>query len=140
MAKYNRRCAYCGNLYYACRSCIGIHSWNNVYCSINCYLEDNKTKFKNKLPKIINDGGDDMKIVLRGGLRTTGKTIDIVGYNLEVGKFDCTDGKTYKLEDFSYFIVPADEMKEYRIKPKETLKKTTTKPETESVKATTATE
>ena len=49
--------------------------------------------------------------LLRAGL-TNKDTIDIVGYDLELGKFDCSDGKTRVYEDFSYFIVPKNEMKE----------------------------
>lgn len=50
------------------------------------------------------------KILLRAGF-TNGETISITGYDLELGKFDCTDGKTHDFEDFEYFIVPVDEMK-----------------------------
>lgn len=48
--------------------------------------------------------------VLRAGL-TSGLTISITGYDLELGKFDCTDGETRTIDEFDYFIVPVDEMK-----------------------------
>lgn len=53
-------------------------------------------------------GVNTMKI--RAGL-TNGNTITINGYDLELGKFDCTDGLTRSFEDFSYFIIPSAEFK-----------------------------
>lgn len=53
-------------------------------------------------------GVNTMKI--RAGL-TNGDTITINGYDLELGKFDCTDGLTRSFEDFSYFIIPSAEFK-----------------------------
>ena len=47
---------------------------------------------------------------IRAGL-TNGNTITINGYDLELGKFDCTDGLTRSFEDFSYFIIPSAEFK-----------------------------
>ena len=119
MPKYNRKCFYCGKEYYCCSSCVGIHSWKNTHCSIECYL---KSQEENKDAKaiIIEEGGKKM-VVLRAGL-ANGKTIDIVGYDLELGKFDCSDGMTRVFDDFSYFIVPRDEMKEFAIKEKPIVK------------------
>lgn len=49
--------------------------------------------------------------LLRAGL-TNGKTIDIVGYDIMLGKFDCSDNTTKVFDDFEYFIMPKDELKE----------------------------
>ena len=59
---------------------------------------------------IIVQGSENMQTILRAGLKT-GLTISITGYDLELGKFDCTDGKTRTIDEFNYFIVPVDEMK-----------------------------
>lgn len=48
-------------------------------------------------------------VLLRAGL-TNGRTIDITGYDLELGRFDTSDGKTREYEQFDYFIVPREEM------------------------------
>lgn len=48
-------------------------------------------------------------VLLRAGL-TNGRTIDITGYDLELGRFDSDDGKTREYEQFDYFIVPREEM------------------------------
>nr|DAT69642.1 MAG TPA: CHC2 zinc finger protein [Caudoviricetes sp.]DAT69712.1 MAG TPA: CHC2 zinc finger protein [Caudoviricetes sp.] len=105
----NRRCNYCGREYYCCKSCISINSWKNSCCSVECYrkmLEEGVTT----LPQEIHKNEEVVMILLRAGL-TNGTTIDITGYDLELGKFDCTDGKTHVYEDFDYFIVPREEMK-----------------------------
>lgn len=47
---------------------------------------------------------------IRAGL-TNGNTITITGYDLELGKFDCTDGLTRGFDEFSYFIIPSEEFK-----------------------------
>ena len=52
-----------------------------------------------------------MKTSLRAGLKN-GRTITITGYDLELGKFDCSDGTSKVFEDFEYFIIPVSEMKE----------------------------
>lgn len=52
-----------------------------------------------------------MASVLRGAFLND-KTIDITGYDLELDKFDCSDGFTRSTKDFKYFVIPADEMKE----------------------------
>lgn len=71
-------------------------------------------------PQEINkEVGDRMATVLRAGLKDNG-TIDIVGYDLELGKFDCSDKKTRTLEDFEYFIIPREELKEISDKLKKT--------------------
>ena len=107
----NRKCNYCGQEYYCCKSCISIHSWKNVCCSVQCF---EKMILEGKIvePQRINEKEViSLKTLLRAGLLNK-DTIDIVGYDLDLGKFDCSDGKTRTYEDFSYFIVPKNEMKE----------------------------
>lgn len=63
-------------------------------------------------PQEINiEKGEKMSVLLRAGLKNK-DTINIVGYDLELGKFDCSDGKTRVYEDFSYFIIPKNELEE----------------------------
>lgn len=52
-----------------------------------------------------------MKTLLRGKLAGTDIFVDIIGYDLELGKFDCHDGVTRTPDDFRYFVIPCDEMK-----------------------------
>lgn len=110
MPKYNRKCPVCGEEYYCCRSCISINSWKNVCCSQECYREYVANIDNTMSPIIIENGVNDMGIILRAGL-VGGKTIDITGYDIVLGKFDCSDGQTRVFEDFEYFIVPKDELK-----------------------------
>ena len=86
----NRKCQNCGNEYYVCRSCISINSWKNVCCTQQCFrnlMANSDTEIK---PIIIESGVNNMNVVLRAGL-VGGKTIDIVGYDVVLGKFDCTE-------------------------------------------------
>lgn len=55
--------------------------------------------------------GEKMKTLLRGKLAGTDTFVDIIGYDLELGKFDCHDGVTRTPDDFRYFVIPCDEMK-----------------------------
>ena len=83
-----------------------------------------------------------MKVLLRGKLFEEDRIVDIVGYDLELGKFDCHDGVTRTPDDFRYFIIPTNEMKNINAyvselnekKSKTTTRKKTTqaKPEIES--------
>ena len=118
MPKYNRKCFYCGDEYYCCSSCVSINSWKNVYCSIDCFLKSQeKNNIQDIKPIIVDKGGKNMG-VLKAALKKNGRTIDIIGYDLDLGKFDCSDGSTKILEDFDYFIVSASEMSHYTLKPK----------------------
>lgn len=109
----NRKCNYCGNEYYCCKACISINSWKNVCCSVKCYMNMIKTADENKVygPQEVRQEGDIVRTLLRANLKGKG-TIDISGYDLELGKFDCSDGKTRLIDDFEYFIVPCEELKE----------------------------
>lgn len=109
--KKNRVCNYCGQEYYCCKSCISINSWKNICCSVQCFRSMIQEGIIKSPQEINNEKGENMSILLRAGL-VNKDTIDIVGYDLELGKFDCSDGKTRVYDDFSYFIVPKEEMKE----------------------------
>lgn len=69
-------------------------------------------------------------VLLRAGLKNK-RTIDIVGYDLEQGKFDCSNGETKTFDDFAYFIVPVKEMQHFTLK---TAEPTVVEPATEPVK------
>ena len=51
------------------------------------------------------------KVLLRGELKS-GKTIDITGYDIDLGKFDSTSGKTYTYDDVKFFYIGSDELKD----------------------------
>lgn len=106
--KHNRICAYCGRSYYVCSSCISAGSYKNSYCSQECFRRSvmNNGSFQ---PIIVE--GEEMKTLLRGKLAGTDIFVDIIGYDLELGKFDCHDGVTRTPDDFRYFVIPCDEMK-----------------------------
>ena len=106
---YNRICNTCGEKYYACANCVKINSWKNFCCSRECYRE--MIVKQEKTSPITLKGSVDMKTSLRAGLKN-GRTITITGYDLELGKFDCSDETSKGFEDFEYFIVPVSEMKE----------------------------
>ena len=108
MATINRKCNFCGKEYYVCKSCERQNSWKNICCSRLCYRNLLQQENASFVPQKMSLGVNTMKI--RAGL-TNGNTITINGYDLELGKFDCTDGLTRSFEDFSYFIIPSAEFK-----------------------------
>lgn len=61
--------------------------------------------------KIINKEDEMKKVLLRGELKS-GKTIDITGYDIDLGKFDSTNGKTYTYDDVKFFYIGSDELKD----------------------------
>lgn len=132
MPKYNRKCFNCGREYYCCSACVSMNSWKNTYCSTDCFLESVRNKDKNIKPIIIDKGERNVSI-LKAALKKNGRTIDITGYDLDLGRFDCTDDTTKVTDDFEYFIVPASEMKNFTIKTKSTKKSSTKKEETKEV-------
>lgn len=107
--KYNRECAYCGNKYYVCNNCTEKGSWKTVCCSRECFR---KLCISNK-DIIAKKFGDNkfmntiMRITLNNNI-----IVDIVGYDLELGKFDSKDGTTYEFNDIKSFIIPSDEMQD----------------------------
>ena len=106
---YNRICNTCGEKYYVCANCVKVNSWKNFCCSRECYRQM-IVKQKETSP-IIVQGSENMQTILRAGLKT-GLTISITGYDLELGRFDCSDGTTRSFDDFEYFILPVNELKD----------------------------
>lgn len=102
--KYNRVCMYCGNKYYVCNHCVEINSWKNSCCSRDCYRQlimGNKLIKDNK----IEDGSANMKVVFPDrSIR------NVVGYDLQLGRFDLEGGLTITVEDADHFIIDKDEM------------------------------
>lgn len=108
----NRKCNYCGSEYYICRSCIKAgNAWKNVCCSKKCFIELMKDTPVVQPIKIINKEDEMKKVLLRGELKS-GKTIDITGYDIYLGKFDSTSGKTYTYDDVKFFYIGSDELKD----------------------------
>lgn len=125
MSKTNRKCLNCGEDYYVCKNCVSIHSWKNICCSPECFREY-MSKTNAPTEAIETNTWEDIKLsVIMRGCLNDGKTIDIVAYDPDLGKIDCTDEITKVTSDFRYFIVPVDEMQE--IFNKMTSKKRTTK-------------
>lgn len=131
---FNRICRKCGRNYYACSNCIAINSWKNICCSRECYRKYVASDGA-LIPKEIKVVNNMSAILLRAVLKNE-KTISITGYDLELGKFDCTDGYTRVFEDFDCFIIPTNEMKEIssRLFEKVEEEKTEVKSETKSFK------
>lgn len=106
MAYYNRKCNYCGKKYYVCLACEKKGSWKTMCCSRRCYYNFISKNFNNKVePQIINEGQSKMKAKLKDG-----NIVNIFGYDLQLGKFDCDDGITRVTDDFEQFIIPESEM------------------------------
>lgn len=121
MAKYNRKCFYCGQPYYCCSSCVSINSWKNTHCSTECFIKSQEENLPNIKPVVIDKG----EVFMKAAIKRNGKTINITGYDLELGKFDCSDDKTRVLDDFEYFIVTAEEMGGLTVKRKSSKKEIT---------------
>lgn len=118
----NRKCNYCGSEYYVCRSCVEISSWKNVCCSKECFMKLIGDMPDNVRPIKIDGGGIMSKVILRGQLKS-GFTVDVIGYDIELGKFDTFNNKTYTLNDFSFFYIAPNELKDMAEKIKEQCEK-----------------
>lgn len=134
--KHNRICAYCGRSYYVCLSCTSAGSYKNSFCSEDCFRRSVMSNGSFQ-PVIVE--GEEMKTLLRGKLAGTDIFVDIVGYDLELGKFDCHDGVTRTPDDFRYFVIPCNEMKTINayvseLNEKKTKAKTTTRKKVETEK------
>lgn len=106
----NRKCNYCGNEYYICRACIGIHSWKNVCCSRECFI--NMQSLDGVNPIVIENGDNNMsKTILRAELKD-GKTYDIIGYDVDLGRFDCDGGRTLTYDDVKFFYITPEVLKD----------------------------
>lgn len=113
MIRANRKCAYCGEEYYCCKSCISNKSWKNICCSVKCFRKlSEKKDFIEPIKKEIVD----MDSSCLYGYTKDKKIIDIIGYDLELGKFDCADNMTRTFDEFEKFIISKDELKNISIR------------------------
>ena len=113
MIRANRKCAYCGEEYYCCKSCISNKSWKNICCSVKCFRKlSEKKDFIEPIKKEIID----MDSSCLYGYTKDKKIIDIIGYDLELGKFDCADNITRTFDEFEKFIISKDELKNISIR------------------------
>lgn len=113
MIRANRKCAYCGEEYYCCKSCISNKSWKNICCSVKCFRKlSEKKDFIEPIKKEIID----MDSSCLYGYTKDKKIIDIIGYDLELGKFDCADNTTRTFDEFEKFIISKDELKNISIR------------------------
>lgn len=108
MIRANRRCAYCGEEYYCCKSCISNKSWKNICCSVKCFRK--LSERKDNIEPIKNEIIDTKSFLIYGYTKEK-KIVDIIGYDLELGKFDCSDNTTKTFDDFEKFIISKDELK-----------------------------
>lgn len=113
MIRANRKCAYCGEEYYCCKSCISNKSWKNICCSVKCFRKLSERKdFIEPIKKEIID----MDSSCLYGYTKDKKITDIIGYDLELGKFDCADNMTRTFDEFEKFIISKDELKNISIR------------------------
>lgn len=122
MIRANRKCAYCGEEYYCCKSCISNKSWKNICCSVKCFRKlSEKKDFIEPIKKEIVD----MDCFCLYGYTKDKKIIDIIGYDLELGKFDCADNITRPFDEFEKFIISKDELKNISIRLNSLIEKDT---------------
>ena len=116
MPKANRECLYCKTPYYVCRACISINSWKNVCDTPECYKNLMKELEAQKTPAPVQiEKGEvkDVKGLLKKTATNTKATkVEVEGYDLIGGKFDCSDGKTHTADEFDHFEVTYDELKD----------------------------
>lgn len=58
------------------------------------------------MPQVINEGSTSMSARLKDG-----KNVNISGYDLQLNRFDCDDGITRTVNDFSEFTLSEEEMR-----------------------------
>ena len=58
------------------------------------------------MPQVIDDGITSMSAKLKNG-----KNVNISGYDLQLNRFDCDDGVTRTVDDFSEFTLSEEEMR-----------------------------
>lgn len=122
MIRANRKCAYCGEEYYCCKSCISNKSWKNICCSVKCFRKlSEKKDFIEPIKKEIVDIDSSCLY----GYTKDKKIIDITGYDLELGKFDCADNITRTFDEFEKFIISKDELKNISIRLNNLIEKDT---------------
>lgn len=122
MIRANRKCAYCGEEYYCCKSCISNKSWKNICCSVKCFRKlSEKKDFIEPIKKEIVDIDSSCLY----GYTKDKKIIDIIGYDLELGKFDCADNITRTFDEFEKFIISKEEFKNISIRLNNLIEKDT---------------
>lgn len=114
MPKYNRKCLYCGSPYYACRACIDINSWKNVCCSVECYRKMCKQIERKEMKPVPENVGEikNMYIILKELYNNKEIKKEVTGYDLTLGRIDCSDGKTYTDKDIDHFEISLEELRE----------------------------
>lgn len=58
------------------------------------------------MPQVIDDGVTQMSAKLKNG-----KNVNISGYDLQLNRFDCDDGVTRTVDDFSEVTLSGEEMR-----------------------------
>lgn len=58
------------------------------------------------MPQVISEGTTSMSAKLKDG-----KNVNISGYDLQLNRFDCDDGVTRVVDDFSEFTMSEEEMR-----------------------------
>lgn len=111
MPKANRKCRVCGREYYVCCSCISIHSWKHLACSPECYRKLMTQDEISAEPLVIQHTEQEENRVLLRVKTKNKKTRNIIGYDIELGRFDCDDKTTLVFDDIDEFIIPTDEMR-----------------------------
>lgn len=87
-------------------SCLKAGSFNNVCCSFECF-RDLIYKGEQDLTPIKIDKG----VISMQGILYSGKTVNILGYDLDNNKFDCDDRLTHTGYEFKNFILDLRELK-----------------------------
>lgn len=108
--KYNRTCNYCGDKYYVCNYCTEINSWKNICCSRECYRKMVAEAKENQVikPKKIDLGTSPAIIVHL----FNGTEKEVVGYDLDLGRFDLEGNLTVSYDDIKFFKISKDEFLE----------------------------
>lgn len=111
MPKANRRCRVCGREYYVCCSCVSIYSWKHIACSPECFRKLTSTTEDKIEPEILPQTEQEEKRVLFKVKAKNKRIRNIIGYDMELGKFDCDDKTTLVFDDIDEFMIPSEEMK-----------------------------
>lgn len=110
MPKANRKCSYCDKEYYVCFSCVDIHSWKHIACSPECYRKIMAQDKPVKAKVLKQSDKEEIKVLLTVKTKSNERK-NIIGYDFELGRFDCEDKTTLLFKDIKEFVVPCDEMK-----------------------------
>ena len=108
MPRANRKCHNCGSSYYACSACIGIRSWKNICCSVECYRELFKKEIYDPDPIEQNVGEiNNMYVILKNNDK-----FEVIGYDIPLGRIDADNGITYTEEDIDHLEISIAELKD----------------------------